>query len=83
MLDNLVRPSMRPSKDVDPDTESNIDLGFRSLRYGLEGAFVGVAVAGIVAMFLSASDHARFDYWGALIGFCIVVVGRYFGRSNV
>jgi hypothetical protein len=73
---------MRQSNDADRAGKSSVDLGFRSFRYGLEGAFVGVAVAGIVAMFLSAPDHARFDYWGALIGFFVVVVGRYFGRSD-
>ncbi|HEV7880528.1 hypothetical protein [Bradyrhizobium sp.] len=79
MLDTLMRPAMRQSKGA---KSSFVDLGFRSLRYGLEGALVGVAVSGLVAIFFSYPDHARFDHWGALVGFLTVMIGRYFGRSE-
>ena len=80
MLDTSVRPAMPRSKDG--AEKSPVDIGFRSIRYGLEGAFAGVAFAGIIAMLTSSGDHTRFDHLGALVGFFVVMIGRYFSRSE-
>lgn len=52
---------------------------FKGIRYGLEGALVGVALVGIFGwLYGTRIDNIHHDFIGALIGFVFVIVGRFF-----
>jgi hypothetical protein len=75
MFGALVKPRRMSVKTDQPDTHHE----FRGIRYGLEGALLGVALVGIVTWASgSHNDSIRPDLIGAVIGFAAVFAIRYF-----
>jgi hypothetical protein len=61
---------------------TNGDNALRSMRYGLEGALVGVALVGITTWIVGSPPRELYDVIGAVIGFVGVTVVRVIAHST-
>jgi hypothetical protein len=81
MLEFIARHhSVTLKTDRPQNSESS---GVKGLRYGLEGALVGVALVGMLNWANgNSTDNINHDVVGALAGFVSVIVARFFFLKN-
>ena len=79
MLDSTARTTtMAPTSK----TSHEIDDGFKTIRYGLQGALLFVALIGIYAWARGIETRQWLDIAAAAFGFLVVIVVRAIGLRS-
>lgn len=86
MLETIARPTSVSARPEAPKIRTQAPgqpAPFKGIRYGLEGALVGVALVGLLDILHGVRlDHVHLDLVGAAIGFASVLTARFFLKQT-